>query len=150
MFTCGIPLLYSGYIRKVNLPPLQIMIFQRSQRHGDTQRDSSLIQQNQSHSVSIRQPGAESPFILEGCARDSVLFPSGASHVINPRNGNTQNKSHRGGGWQTPKINDFRSCQIKQNSLPLKNSRGKIPGVCHRKKKAHSPLTRAFIQIYQG
>lgn len=67
--------MYSGYIREDNLPPLWIMIFQRSQWHGDTRRDSSLIQQNQSHSVSIRQPGAgRRPLILEGCARDAVLL----------------------------------------------------------------------------
>lgn len=85
------------------------MIFQRSWQHGDTQKDSSLIQQNQSHSVSVRQPQAgRRRFILEGCAGDAVLFPSGAFHVINPRNGHPQNASTCSrGGKQIPKINDF-------------------------------------------
>lgn len=57
------------------------MIFQRSQHHGDMQKESFLIQQNQSHAAPLRQPRAgKGPFILEGRAWNVVLFKRGASH----------------------------------------------------------------------
>lgn len=59
-------------------------MFQRSWHHGDMQKESFLIQQNQSRCMSVRQPrGAgkkKKPFVSEGRACNVVLFPRGESY----------------------------------------------------------------------
>lgn len=77
--------------------------------------------------MSIRQPGAgRRPFILEGCASDAVLFPSGASHISILEMGirrTHHNTRGRGGGLSKPTklmILWFQITSDNKNSLPQK------------------------------